>query len=343
MSAIVTPHETNVHPSPGLLMDAMFAYHLTYAVTTAVELGLFTAIEGGATTPVALAQKCQSDLRATRILLDYLTVKGFLTKTGDAYANTVDTSAFLVQGKQKYLGGITGFMGSPNLIHHCDRLTDTVRTGTVGEMDTTDPSTTVWKNFATAMGSLMIPVAILVAENVTSPEAGPQTILDVASSHGMYGTFCLLSNRQAKVIANDWPNIVPFSKAGAESFGVGDRLETLGGSAFDVTYPTGLDTILVPNFIHHFDIPTNTKFLRKCFDALKPAGKVVVVEFVVNEDRVSPPMQGAFAIQMLVGTPKGDTYTFAEIAQMLTDAGFGPSSRVDSETIPSTLVIAAKG
>ena len=96
-------------------------------------------------------------------------------------------------------------------------------------------------------------------------------------------------------------------------------------AAFDVEYGDGYDLALITNFLHHFDPPTNEELLRKVHPALKPEGRAVILEFVPNSDRVSPPMPAAFSLTMLAGTPSGDAYTFAEFQQMLRNAGFRSS------------------
>ncbi len=124
--------------------------------------------------------------------------------------------------------------------------------------------------------------------------------------------------------------------------GVGDRLRTLAGSAFEVDYGRGHDIALVTNFLHHFDAPTNVDFLRKVFSSLENGGRLVVLEFVPNEDRVSPPMPARFALTMLSNTPRGDAYTFKELHAMLTDAGFTDVSAHPLQG-PQTVVISLKG
>jgi hypothetical protein len=62
--------------------------------------------------------------------------------------------------------------------------------------------------------------------------------------------------------------------------------------------------------------------LRKVAAALKPGGRAVTVEFVVNDDRISPPGSAGFPIIMLATTPSGDAYTFSEFERMFANAGF---------------------
>jgi len=98
--------------------------------------------------------------------------------------------------------------------------------------------------------------------------------------------------------------------------------------------------VLVPNFLHHFDPPTCVKFLRKLRAAMKPRAALAIVEFVPNEDRISPPMAAAFSLQMLGGTDSGDAYTFREFSEMVSEAGFKESQQQPLVPTPQTLISA---
>ncbi len=115
------------------------------------------------------------------------------------------------------------------------------------------------------------------------------------------------------------------AKENAQTAGVSDRFKTRPGSAFEVDYGTGYDIILLTNFLHHFDVPTCETLLRKVRAALADRGRAVALEFVPNEDRVSPPQAAAFSMMMLGSTPAGDAYTFAELDTMFRNAGFARS------------------
>jgi ubiquinone/menaquinone biosynthesis C-methylase UbiE len=150
-------------------------------------------------------------------------------------------------------------------------------------------------------------------------------ILDIAAGHGLYGLAFANNNPQANIVALDWPNVLEVAKENARVAGVADRYSTIEGSAFDVDYGTGYDLILLTNFLHHFDPPTNETLLRKVHAALAEGGRAVTLEFVPNEDRISPPESAAFSVQMLGGTPAGDAYTFPELERMCANAGFARS------------------
>jgi hypothetical protein len=127
------------------------------------------------------------------------------------------------------------------------------------------------------------------------------------------------------VFALDWPRVLDVARENAAKAGVADRYHLRPGSAFEVDYGTGYDLVLLTNFLHHFDVPTCEGLLRKVRAALAEGGRVVTLEFIPNEDRVTPPGAASFSMTMLASTPSGDAYTFRELEQMFRNAGFSRS------------------
>jgi 2-polyprenyl-3-methyl-5-hydroxy-6-metoxy-1,4-benzoquinol methylase len=127
----------------------------------------------------------------------------------------------------------------------------------------------------------------------------------------------------------------------AQQAGVLDRYRMIAGDAFKVDYGTGYDVALVTNFLHHYDAETCTTLLRKIAGALKPGGQAVVLEFVPNPDRVSPPLPAAFSLTMLADTVAGDAYTFSELRDQLERAGFRDVAAHPTPT-PETIVVGRK-
>jgi 2-polyprenyl-3-methyl-5-hydroxy-6-metoxy-1,4-benzoquinol methylase len=159
-------------------------------------------------------------------------------------------------------------------------------------------------------------------------------VLDIAAGHGLYGIAFAKQNPQVEVTALDWANVLEVAKENAAAAGVADRYETRPGSAFDVDYGTDYDVVLLTNILHHFDPPTCEAMLRKVHGALKDGGRAVTLEFVPNEDRITPPQAAMFSMQMLGGTPAGDAYTFAEFEQMFRNAGF---TRSEMHELPPSI------
>ena len=154
-----------------------------------------------------------------------------------------------------------------------------------------------------------------------------------AAGHGIFGIAFAQANPNVEVIALDWATVLTVAKENAEKFGVAGRHHLLPGSAFDVDFGKGYDLILLTNFLHHFDVATNEKLLKKVYDALAEGGRALTLEFIPDDERVTPSMSAAFAITMLTSTASGDAYTFAEYEQMFVKAGF---ARNEMHEMPPT-------
>ncbi len=341
---------STAHPTPDLFFDTMQAYQRTAALRAAIDLSLFTAIGDGASTVPAIAAACQASERGTRILCDYLTIVGFLTKTcpepgrgtGDAYQLTPATAFFLTRKSPAYLGGTMEFMNTADVVRHFDDLAGTIRRGSIPKSDSTvSDENPVWETFARAMMPMMMPPAQAIAEILGVADAGPIRVLDIAAGHGIFGIVIAQRNAQAAIVASDWAGVLKVATENAAKMGVGARHTVLAGDAFTADWGTGFDLALMTNFLHHFDIPTCTTLLKKVVAALKPGGRVAVLEFVPNDDRITPPGPAMFAMQMLGGTPAGDAYTLKELTAMLEDAGFGTVNGHPLQG-PETVVVGTK-
>ncbi len=315
-------------PSPQLFFQTINAHQRTEALKAAIELEVFTAIGEGNTTAAQIAKRCQTSERGMRILCDYLTIMEMLTKQGDQYGLTLDSATFLDKRSPAYLGGATEFMCSPLLTEGSKHIAEAVRKGGTaleGE-GTVGPDHPVWVKFARGMAPMMAMPAQLIAKLVDPNHDRALKILDIAAGHGLYGIAFATNNPQVEVTALDWGAVLEVAKENAEKAGVADRYKTIAGSAFDVDFGSGYDLVLLTNFLHHFDPPTNETLLRKVHAALGDGGRAVTLEFVPNPDRITPPDAAGFSMMMLTGTPSGDAYTFAELDRMFANAGFSRST-----------------
>jgi len=315
-------------PSPQLFFQTINAYQRTEALKAAIELEVFTAAGEGNTTAAQLARRCETSERGMRILCDYLCIMGFLNKEGTNYSLTQDSAVFLDKRSPAYLGSATEFICTEKLTDNFKNLAEVVRKGGSLATDggTVAPDNPIWVKFARGMAPMMAMPAQLLAK-LADPAADKKLkILDIAAGHGLYGIAFATRNKQAEVVGLDWAKVLEVAKENASNAGVADRYSTIEGSAFDVDYGSGYDLVLLTNFLHHFDAPTCETLLRKVHAALAEGGRAITLEFIPNEDRISPPDAAAFSVMMLGSTPSGDAYTFSELERMFANAGF-----VDSE------------
>ncbi|MCU1257477.1 MAG: methyltransferase protein [Bryobacterales bacterium] len=336
------PATSAQQPNPGIIFDNINAYQRSAALNAAIELDVFTEIARGNNNAPAIANAVNASARGVRILCDYLVISGFLTKDADQYSLTLDSGTFLDRNSPAYFGSVARFLLDPRLIAPFLNLTDVVRTGTTTLPDEgiVSHDNPIWVDFAKQMAPMIFPSAIEIAALV----AGDKEIqvLDIAAGHGLFGIMIAQQNPNARITALDWPNVLAVATENAEKFGVAGRHSLLPGDAFEAEFGGPYDLVLVTNFFHHFDPPACEKLMRKILASLAPGGRCVTLDFVPNDDRVSPPMAAGFSMMMLGTTPAGDAYTFAEYDTMFRNAGYASSELHLLKKAPHAVIVSRK-
>ena len=331
-------------PNPGFIFDTLNAFQRSFALRGAIDLDLFTAIAKGHDEPRSLAAAVQGDERAVRILCDFLTVSGFLGKQGERYTLSPTAAVFLDSRSPQYLGKMVGFIHSPHLIDAFRDVAQVVRRGTtlLDGSGTVESEYDGWVDFARSMAPMMRPAAHFIAEWAARNASGPIRVLDIAAGHGLFGITVAQQNPHAQVVALDWGKVLAVAQENAEAAGVAGRFSQMPGDALQIDYGRGFDLVLLTNFLHHFDRPTCVGILRKVAAALADHGHVVTLEFVPNEDRVSPPVPATFSFTMLGTTPAGDAYTFAEYQSMWREVGFESHELHDVPNSAQRLIVSRR-
>jgi hypothetical protein len=327
--------------NPGLVFEMVQAHQRTAALKAAIDLDVFSAVGDGPGDVVSIARHCSASERGIRILCDFLTINGVLSKQDGRYKHTPSSAAFLDPRSPACMASIAQFLSAPELREPYEHLAEVVRNGrtTLPGDGTVEPENPVWVLFAETMAPMMAPLAAPLGALVLEGDSGPLRVLDIAAGHGLFGIEIAKQNPQAHVTGLDWAPVLRVALTNARKAGVHDRYDMLPGSAFEVDFGGPYDAILLTNFLHHFDQPTCVGLLKKVHAALRPGGRAATLEFVPNEDRVSPPMAAAFSMTMLITTAAGDAYTLSELTAMYHEVGFSDVAGHPIPMSPHTVVM----
>jgi SAM-dependent methyltransferase len=300
---------------PTWLLDEFRAFERALALRTAIEMDLFTRIAAGANTIRALAAAVHASERGLGALCDYLAVQGHLVKRGIRYSLSLNARLYLTATSPAYLGSAVKFLAGDATVAAFCRLRETVERG-AGSADLD------WVDYARSMAPLARPVAEFAAAAFKVDAAGPIQVLDLAAGHGLYGIAIAVQNPAAHVFALDSTQVLEVAIENARQAGVAERYHPIHGDAFQAGFGGPYDLALATNFTHHFDQAANVRLFEKIRDALKPAGRIALIDFILNADRISPAPDAAFALTLLATSARGTVYTFQEYSKMLRAAGF---------------------
>jgi hypothetical protein len=331
-------------PNPALVWDTIHGYQRSAALRAAVDLDLFTAIGAGSADVSNIAQTCEASERGVRIVCDFLTLGGLLLKEDGRYRLTPTSSAFLDRRSPAEMTSIIRFLHSPKLLGGFANLTQAVRQGgtALPEGGVTEPELDEWVTFAECMIPIVRPAAEFIAELAMADGRRPKRVLDLAAGHGLFGILLAKRAVEAQIVAQDWPNVLRVAQRNAESAGVADRYQLLPGDAFTVDLGSNFDCVLLTNFLHHFNKGECQRILRRINECLNPGGRLFILEFVPNSDRVSPPIPASFSLMMLGLTPAGDAYTMQELEVMLLNGGFTHNELLQVPRSPQQVILSTK-
>ncbi|MHB8304169.1 MAG: methyltransferase family protein [Acidobacteriaceae bacterium] len=327
--------------TPERLMQLAWGFAPSLAIEAAVRLGIFDAIEDGSKTLDAIASATQCSPRGLSPVLNLLAGFGLLEKSDKrGYGLAPESAAFLVSTKPGFQGGLFKHM-SQQLVPKWMELTEIVRTGQpMGGVNDESEGAAFFAQFVEDIFPMSYPSARVLAESLAISKADREvSVLDLASGSGVWGIALAQRSPQVRVRAVDFEGVLPVTRRVTEKFGVAERFTFVPGDLLQADFGSGHQVATLGHIIHSEGEERSRKLLKKTFDALASGGTIAVAEFLVNEDRRGPVNGLIFAVNMLVNTTAGDTYSFNEIRGWLQEAGFVNVRQLEAPG-PSPLVLA---
>lgn len=309
--------EKSASLNPERIYQTAKGHQQSRILLTAFELDVFSRIESEGSTSEDVAEKIAADPRATDRLLNALCAMNFLEKRDHRFFNTEESAKFLVKSSPDYQGGL---MHTANLFQTWGRLTDVVKTGKPAPRPEMNDRGHAWiEPFIQAMHSRGFidgdkTASLIDLENV-------KTVLDVGGGSGAYSMGFVRAKEGLTATVFDLPNVVGLTRGYIEQEGFVGKIDTVAGDFKTDDFGSGYDLVFLSAIVHMNSMAENERLIAKCVNALNPGGQVVVQDFIMDEDRTTPTIGALFALNMLVGTKQGDTFTADEISGWMKRAG----------------------
>jgi SAM-dependent methyltransferase len=329
--------------TPERLMQLGFAFTPPLIIGAAVSNKVFDTLATGPKTLEDLSNETGASQRGLRAILNALVGLELLKKDRRGrYSLTTESETFLLSDK---LGTLAGFFAMeithfvPDWLH----LSDAVRTG-APPIALNQP--TKGPQFFSVLVENIIPMSYPAATALgqklgLAKRRELVRVLDVAAGSGIWGIALAQQSPHVRVTAQDWPEMIPTTKRITQKFRVGDRFSYIEGDVLEADFSDGYDIATLGHILHTEGEERSRKLLAKVFRALKSGGTIAIAEWLVNDDRTKPLNGLLFAVNMLVHSERGDTFSFNEIKKWLEDAGFKKVRKLEAPG-PSPLILATK-
>jgi hypothetical protein len=283
------------------------------------ELNLFTLLRQTPLSAQDVSRKIGADLRAMTILLDALASMDFLIKKGETYQCAPAMIPLLSEDDPGSV--LPMVLHAAHLWHRWTHLTDVVKgkADSRGE-DRPSRSAAEMHAFIGAMHVVAEPRAREIVEHVNPGSA--KIVLDVGGASGTYTIAFLQAVPDMRATLFDRPEVVEMARKRFGEAGMLDRVNLVCGDFYHDEFPPGHDLAFVSAIIHQNSPLENVDLYKKVFRSLSRGGRIVIRDHVMEPDRIHPKDGAVFAVNMLLGTPGGGTYTYEEIKDELSQAGF---------------------
>jgi (2Fe-2S) ferredoxin/predicted O-methyltransferase YrrM len=309
---------------PDDLNERMRAFQESRVILTALELDVFTAVgEGGSAAEVA--GRLGASPRSTEMLLNALASLRLLAKRDGVFRNSPAAARYFTGGSRD--NARPALLHTAHLWRNWSTLTECVRSGgAVAEPEIAGRGEDWTVAFIAAMhrnASERAPLVVGAAGAETASR-----VLDVGGGSGAYSIAFARANPALRADILDLAAVVPIARGHIQRAGLADRIAVRTGDLRSGSLGEGYDLVFLSAICHMLSPEENLDLLGRCREALVPGGRVAIQDFILEPDKTSPRSAALFALNMLVGTRAGSSYSEPEYAAWLGEVGFREIRRV---------------
>jgi ubiquinone/menaquinone biosynthesis C-methylase UbiE len=329
--------------TPERIQQLAWGYVPPLVFEAAVRHGVFDVLDESPKNLAEVQAATGVSARGLSAIMNVLVGLNFLSKDAqDRYSLTPESATFLVRGKPGFLGGMICHT-SQHLMPKWLGLSEIMRTGKpAAAVNQQEAGAEFFEQFVADLFPMNYPAAKALADGLHLKDAASTVrVLDLAAGSGVWGIALAQSSPQVQVTAVDWADVLPVTRKTVEKFQLGNRFSFVAGDLLSAGFGSGHNVATLGHILHSEGEERSRKLLAKVYEALAPGGTIAIAEFLVDQDRRGPVNGLFFAVNMLVNTDEGNTYSFEEISGWLQAAGFRDARTLPAPG-PSPLILATK-
>jgi predicted O-methyltransferase YrrM len=315
-------------------------YRFLAVLGAAAELNLFTLMGGELLAAEAIAIRLHSNLRATTVLLDALAALGLLEKEGESYRVPANLRPLLSDSTPGT--ALPMMLHQMNLIRIWSQLAWTVRSGEPAVRQASIRGADADRGaFIAAMHSVSGPIADALVARIGPPKF--RHLLDVGGASGTWTMAFLRAVPGSRATIFDLPDAIEQARERLSQSGFLDRVDLVAGDFYDDPLPVGADLAWVSAIVHQHAREDSRELFGKVHESLVAGGRIMIRDIVMEPNRVDPLEGALFAVNMLVGTTSGGTFTMDEFREDLQASGFQDVKLLVQDAWMNSVVEATRG
>ncbi len=309
---------------PGKLLQLSGFYWKSCTLHAGVKLDIFTTIGNKKLTADDISKKISGSLRGVKPLLNALTGMKLLNKEDDFYLNTSESKTFLSKESNKYIGFM--IMHHHHLSEGWVKLDQAVLSGEPVRKRASFANEEVRESFLMGMFNTAMGIAPLIIPHVDLTDK--KKLLDLGGGPGTYAIHFCMENSSLRASVFDLPTTRPFAEKTIEKFSLTDRINFMEGDFIEDEIKGSYDVAWLSHILHSDGFDNCKKIIKKAVSALEPGGKIIIHEFILNNNMDSPEFPTLFSLNMLLGTENGQSYSENELTEMLKSSGVKNIERI---------------
>ena len=303
--------------NPGRLLQLSGQYWATCTLHAAVKLDVFTAIGDRQLSSEDIAQKRNVNKEGMTRLLNALSAMNLIENSDEKFSNTHAGKTFLSKDSPKYIGHI--ITHHHHLVDSWSKLDQAVETGAPVRARVSYTSPEWRESFLMGMFNIGMNLAPLLADKIDLSER--HHLLDLGGGPGTYAIHFCMKNPGLKATLYDLSTTRPFAEKTIEKFGLTGRIDFMDGNYVEEGIKGVYDVAWLSHILHGEGQKECQRIIEKTVLALEPGGMIIVHDFILNNTMDGPLFPALFSLNMLLGTPAGQSYSEKQITDMLAKAG----------------------